>query len=140
MTYVKDTTNPLFPSPLNKVQNTTEMQTFGPLEDNKETGATKFDSEKPMMQLFPLPVAESISKVLTFGAQKYAAHGWKKLPDAVNRYQGALLRHLAALQAGEEFDEDSGLPHIWHVGANIVFLIHKYDRNREEFMNDIKNM
>lgn len=105
--------------------------------DMLKTGATKFDGEKPMMQLFPLPVAESISRVLTFGAQKYAAHGWKKLPDAVNRYQGALLRHLAALQSGEEFDSDSGLPHIYHIGCNITFLIHFYNEDPEKFLKEI---
>jgi hypothetical protein len=106
-------------------------------KDTPETGATKFDGEKPMMQLFPLPVMESISKVLTFGAQKYAAHGWKKLPEAVERYQGALLRHLSALQGGEEFDSDSGLPHIWHIGANVTFLIHFYNEDPKKFMEDI---
>jgi hypothetical protein len=105
--------------------------------DDLAAGAAKFDGEKPMMQLFPLPVAESISKVLTFGAQKYAAHGWKKLPEAVARYQGALLRHLAALQSGEEIDSDSGLPHIYHIGCNITFLIHFYNENPEDFMKEI---
>jgi len=100
-------------------------------------GSTKFDGDKPMMQLFPLAVAESISKVLTFGAKKYAAHGWKKLPDAIQRYQGALLRHLAALQNGEEFDSDSGLPHIYHIGCNITFLVAFYDKDPEAFMKEI---
>lgn len=100
-------------------------------------GATKFDGDKPRMELFPLPVAESISKVLTFGAKKYAAHGWKALPEAVARYQGALLRHLALLQSGEELDSDSGLPHIYHIGCNITFLIHFYNQDQEKFMKEI---
>lgn len=100
-------------------------------------GATKFDGDKPRMELFPLPVAESISRVLTFGAKKYAAHGWKALPEAVARYQGALLRHLALLQSGEEFDSDSGLPHIYHIGCNITFLIHFYNQDQEKFMKGI---
>lgn len=100
-------------------------------------GATKFDGDKPRMELFPLPVAESISRVLTFGAKKYAAHGWKALPEAVARYQGALLRHLALLQSGEEFDSDSGLPHIYHIGCNITFLIHFYNQDQEKFMKEI---
>ena len=108
------------------------------MEDNVVTGATKFDNDKPLMQLFPLPTAESISKVLTFGAKKYAAHGWKKLPDAVQRYQGAMLRHMTALQQGEEFDSDSGLPHIYHIGCNITFLIHFYNENPNKFMGEIE--
>jgi hypothetical protein len=100
-------------------------------------GSTKFDGDKPMMQLFPLSVAESISKVLTFGAKKYAPNGWKKLPDAVQRYLGALLRHLASMQRGEMIDPDSGLPHIYHIGCNITFLIAFYDNDPEAFMKEI---
>lgn len=108
------------------------------MKDNVGIGATKFDGEKPLMQLFPLAVAESISEVLTFGAKKYAAHGWKKLPEAVQRYQGALLRHMVALQNGEECDTDSGLPHVYHIGCNITFLIHFYNENPSKFMEEIE--
>lgn len=111
-------------------------------DDNKVNvkyeGAKKYDLEKSMMQLFPLSVAESISQVLTFGAKKYAAHGWKNLPDAVQRYQGALLRHLTALQEGEEVDSDSGLPHVYHIGCNITFLIHFYNKDPKKFMEEIE--
>ena len=98
----------------------------------------KYDSDKPMMNLFPLSVAESISKVLTFGAQKYEAHGWKTVPKAVERYQAALLRHMSALQKGEEYDTDSGLPHVYHIGCNITFLIYFYNQDSTKFMEDIK--
>lgn len=100
-------------------------------------GAKKFDGDKVRMELFPLPVAESISKVLTFGAKKYAPNGWQKLPNAVQRYWGALFRHMSLLQSGELVDEDSGLPHIYHVGCNITFLIHFYDENPETFLEQL---
>lgn len=91
----------------------------------KETlpeGAKKFDNGKVMMELLPLPVMEEVAKVLTFGAKKYAPNGWQKLPNAEERYLGAMLRHLSAIQKGESVDPESGLPHINHVACNAMFL------------------
>ena len=76
------------------------------------------------MELLPLEALESVASVMTFGANKYADNGWKSLPDAESRYTGALLRHLTAIQAGEEVDPESGLPHISHVACNAIFLTH----------------
>lgn len=94
------------------------------MEDNVETGATKFDNGKARMELLPLAALESVASVLTFGASKYAEDGWKSLPDAKSRYTGALLRHLTAIQEGEDIDPESGLPHISHVACNALFLTH----------------
>ena len=87
-------------------------------------GAVKYDVGKARMELLPLPALQDVAEVLTFGAAKYADNGWKSLPDAENRYTGALLRHLAAIQAGEEVDPESGLSHISHVACNAIFLTH----------------
>lgn len=89
-------------------------------------GAVKYDQDKPRMELLPLPALEAIAKVMTFGANKYADNGWKSLPDAERRYTGALLRHLTAIEKGEDVDPDSGLPHIYHVACNAMFLSHFY--------------
>lgn len=76
------------------------------------------------MELLPLAALESVAAVLTFGANKYAADGWKSLENAEDRYTGAMLRHLTAIQEGEETDPESGLPHISHVACNALFLTH----------------
>lgn len=89
-------------------------------------GAVKYDSGKARMELLPLASLEEIAKVMTFGAEKYAAHGWKSLEGAEGRYTGALLRHLAALDKGEEVDPETGLPHIAHAACNAMFLTHFY--------------
>lgn len=83
----------------------------------------KFDQEKPKWNLLPLRAVEEIVKVLTFGARKYAPEGWKAVPRARERYEAALLRHIAARQAGDLVDRDSGLMHSAHIGCNAVFLI-----------------
>lgn len=97
----------------------------------------KLDTGKPRMDLFPLEVAESISKVLTFGAQKYTDNGWQHVPDAVKRYNAAMLRHLTAIDKGELYDEESGLPHIYHVGCCVSFLIYFFNRDEEFILESI---
>jgi hypothetical protein len=89
-------------------------------------GALKHDQDKPRMELLPLTAVQEVAKVMTFGAEKYAAHGWKSLENAEERYTGALLRHLVKIQEGELIDPDSGLPHIAHVTCNSLFLTHFY--------------
>jgi len=76
------------------------------------------------MELLPLAALEAVAAVMTFGAAKYADDGWKSLPDGENRYTGAMLRHLTAIQEGELVDDESGLPHIAHVACNALFLTH----------------
>lgn len=79
--------------------------------------------KKIRMDLFPMECMEAVSEVLTFGADKYKAHSWKKLKDAKERYRGALLRHMTAIQKGETLDKDSGLTHAAHLACNAVFLL-----------------
>ena len=76
------------------------------------------------MNLVPFDSLESISDVLTFGAKKYAPDNWKIVPDAVDRYEAALLRHFTAYKKGEMNDPETGLPHLSHAGCCLMFLIH----------------
>lgn len=90
----------------------------------------KYDKDKIRMELVPLSVVESIAKVLTYGAKKYADNSWKELPDFWNRYKGALLRHLTAIDKGELIDEESGLDHIDQVLCNAAFLSWGYHNGK----------
>lgn len=81
----------------------------------------KFDGEKPRMDLLDPLALEGLATVLTFGAQKYAAHNWRK-GIANTRLIAAMLRHLFAIMRGEDLDPESGLPHIDHVGCCWMFL------------------
>ena len=60
--------------------------------------------------------------VAEFGARKYAARGWKTVPNAIERYSEALLRHTLAYAAGELIDTDSKLPHLAHIAWNAMAL------------------
>ena len=105
----------------------------GWLEDQqkKVSGAMKFDKEKPRMELLDAKALEGLAQVLTFGAKKYEAHNWR-LGLAYSRVLGAMLRHLSAIQRGEDIDPESGLPHINHVGCCWMFLSNYMAENRTE--------
>jgi hypothetical protein len=83
----------------------------------------KFDTDKPRMELLPLDTLEEVAKVLTFGAKKYKPDNWKIVPEAEDRYTGALLRHLTAWRNGEEKDSETGLSHLAHLACNAIFLL-----------------
>jgi len=90
---------------------------------NKDYHGAKFDQGKLRHDLVLPEFEDAIAEVLTFGAQKYAAHSWKQVPDYKNRYYSALRRHLNAWRAGEKTDPESGLPHLAHAACNIYFLL-----------------
>lgn len=82
---------------------------------------TKYDGEKPRMDLLDSEFLEHVAQVLTFGAKKYDAHNWR-LGIAVSRLIGAAYRHLGAINRGEDLDPESGLSHAAHLGCCIMFL------------------
>jgi hypothetical protein len=88
----------------------------------KGQGGVKDDGGKLMWNLLPWKATQGLIKVLTFGAKKYAPDGWRTVPNAKERYQAALLRHLCSINAGEKVDPESGLRHIDHIMCNAAFL------------------
>lgn len=69
------------------------------------------------------PGLVEVGKVGTFGANKYTPNGWKEVPDAMQRYQDAMMRHLTAYWRGESNDPDSGLPHLAHATWNALAVL-----------------
>ena len=65
---------------------------------------------------------EELSKVLTFGAQKYAAHNWRKGLHK-SRLLGAALRHLFAYLGGQDKDPETGLSHAAHAMCCCMFIL-----------------
>ncbi len=70
-----------------------------------------------------------VVKVLSFavrpkeqGGKGYVPHSWRQVPEGRRRYLSAMYRHLAAIERGEEVDDESGLPHLAHVATNALFL------------------
>ena len=84
--------------------------------------AVKHDAEKPMYNLLPPVAIDLMAQVMTFGAKKYKPEGWRTVPDAIPRYQAALLRHSFSMLRGEVIDQESGLPHAAHAMCCAAFL------------------
>lgn len=49
---------------------------------------------------------QEVGKVGTFGAKKYTDNGWMHVPDGINRYKSALLRHYFEDAAGHKTDDE----------------------------------
>lgn len=98
----------------------------------------KFDSAKPKMYLLPPKAIVEVSKVLTFGAEKYDEENWRKLDNLQNRYTGGALRHLFAHLDGELKDPETGYSHLAHAMCCLLFKLeieleeeHQEERIRE---------
>lgn len=83
----------------------------------------KFDSAKPKMYLLPPKAIVEVSKVLTFGAEKYDEENWRKLDNLQNRYTGGALRHLFAHLDGELKDPETGYSHLAHAMCCLLFKL-----------------
>lgn len=85
----------------------------------------KADAGKPLLFSVPTELVQAVGAVMSFGAGKYGRDTWQGV-DA-DRYQQALARHFEAYKADlEGMDEESGLPHLWHLACNVAFLCHKH--------------
>ncbi len=82
----------------------------------------KDDAEKPRMDLLCPFAIEELSKVLTFGAKKYAAHNWCK-GIKTSRLIAAALRHIFAYAGGQDTDPETGLHHISHAMCCCMFIV-----------------
>lgn len=82
----------------------------------------KDDQLKFRYDLIPPELDLAVAAVLTFGAAKYDDRNWEK-GMKWSRVLGALKRHIAAWEMGEMDDPETGLPHLWHVGCCVSFLI-----------------
>jgi hypothetical protein len=97
------------------------------------SGGIKYDSGKPRISLIPKEALEGTAKALTFGANKYNAHNFKK-GIQYSRLVDAAMRHIIAWVNGEDNDPESGLSHIDHALASLSML--KYMEVNKPEMDD----
>jgi hypothetical protein len=86
----------------------------------------KFDAGKPELSLLPWDALAEIAIVQMYGAIKYDRDNWRKLDAPEQRYLNAAMRHLGAVSGGQEWDSESGLPHLAHAACNVVFALWFY--------------
>lgn len=91
----------------------------------------KADAGKPRLSLVPTEIINCIARVREYGVNKYhAVDSWKEVEK--ERYIDALYRHLLKyINDNGSIDEESGLPHLWHIACNVAFLceMEKYSRD-----------
>lgn len=87
----------------------------------------KQDSGKVEITLTPMDMVETAAVVRMFGNAKYpqgGADNWKQVD--VERFRNALFRHLFKyLREPYGIDQESGLPHWYHVTCNVAFITQK---------------
>lgn len=98
------------------------IEAYKSCKDKWMGSGTKFDSDKPRHTLIDPYFEQSLIDVLEYGAKKYKVDNWKDLEDGENRYINAIYRHLNEIRKGNLEDSESGLPHISHVAASVMFL------------------
>lgn len=94
-----------------------------PASDVEADRGPKEAAGKPNWAVFPFAEAEAVVKVFEYGSQKYGAPFTyrKGIPDA--ELWAATMRHLIAIQSGEDFDRESGCHHMAHVAANALMYL-----------------
>lgn len=86
---------------------------------------TKDDKQKPMPRLVLGTMARAlleVSKVATFGAEKYSPDNWLKVENGLDRYTDAKDRHRLE-GAISEYDSESGLLHAAHEAWNALAVL-----------------
>lgn len=83
----------------------------------------KHDQGKPDLSLLDRAAMEEVALVLGFGAQKYSRDNWRS-GISKERLIASVLRHAMASNDGELKDPESGLSHLAHAIAGLMFALH----------------
>ena len=93
----------------------------------------KLDAGKPRPALvlgaFALAL-QAVVKIGTDGANKYTPNGWLAVPNGIERYTEAKMRHQLAELAGETVDPLSGDLHAAHEAWNALARLELILRGR----------
>lgn len=89
------------------------------MTDNQEA---KADAGKLQLTLVPRRIIWDIAAIRRYGNLKYHnPENWRQVEP--QRYRDAAFRHfMKYLDDPAGVDEESGLPHLWHLACNIAFL------------------
>lgn len=89
------------------------------------TDKNKADAGKARLTLVPRRILWAIAACRQYGVEvKYpetGVDGWRHIGK--ERLQDAMYRHLVRyLDDPDGVDDESGLPHLWHLATNVAFL------------------
>lgn len=80
-----------------------------------------FSKGKPPVHLIPSEAIIAMARGFEYGANKYGEYNfregikWTEITSSLNR-------HYLAFMQGIDIDEESGLPHVYLIGANFAML------------------
>ena len=106
---------------------------FDPTGTDQHAPGAKMDGGKPLAGLlldFGLAL-EAVAELGTFGAKKYSRGGWQSVPDGIQRYEDAMMRHMLRVRT-EKIDPETNLPHLYAVAWNSLALLELAIRERDE--------
>ena len=87
----------------------------------KTDRALRYNQGKTQLNLIPPAVIEELGRALTYGAEKYDKNNYRKGMEW-SKVLDSLQRHINSFRSGEDFDPESGLPHLSLAMCNLVFL------------------
>ena len=112
------------------------MAEVDPNGKSAHESGSKLDSGKPcvfrgVVEYFSKAIL-AVAEVSTFGAKKYVWKGWETVPDGINRYSDAMMRHILKEGSGEHIDPDSKLLHAAHTArgalSRLELMLRENDR------------
>ena len=94
---------------------------------------------KPRVSLVPMQIVRDIAVIRDYGDKKYGStDNWRWVDS--RKFVDALGRHtLAFLENPLSVDEESGLPHLWHLECNAAFLSEMFKKELQAIANVIAN-
>lgn len=98
-----------------------------------------FGDLKVPLQFIPPTAIVALGIGLAEGGRKYGPFNWRDIPVEYMTYAGAVQRHLQAWIDGQDFDPDSGNPHLYHAIASLAILIDAVVANNFQVGKHIDN-
>ena len=104
-------------------------------EEHNEEGV-KYDNGKPlagdMIMIFPHALM-GVAKCIEWGSHKYPqTDNYIRLKNGYKRYMNGIMRHLLKIMLGQQYDDETKLPHIYHVCWNALAICEHWFKGRSE--------
>lgn len=106
---------------------------------NQHEAGAKLDAGKNRLDLVLGDFSNAlweVGLVGTYGANKYTDRGWVSVPNGIQRYGDALLRHYIQHKRGELRDTESEMYHLAHLAWNALALLERTLREQKNAATD----
>lgn len=122
-----------------------DSKEFDPLGYKPHEPGAKLDAGKPSVRrgfinYFPRAIL-AVAAVSDHGQKKYTWGGWKEVPDGINRYGDAELRHMCYEAMGQKIDLDSDALHAaheaWNAMARLELILCEMEKKLPEHKSDV---